>query len=464
MGDNRALAALVLAAGESKRFRTATPKVLHDLCGRPLLAHVLDAVAAAKPGSTVVVTGRDADRVEAAALTMTKTPPAFARQPKLLGTAEAARVGLEAVDAATRDVLVVQGDTPLLEPKTLRRLVARHRRTKAAATLLTARLDDPAGYGRIVRAAGGQVLRIVEHADAGRTERAIDEVNAGVYVFDAGALRSALTRVERGNKQKELYLTDVIEILREKGERIEAVVASDATETMGVNSRAQLADVAAIMRARTNRKHMDAGVTIVDPAQTSIEPTVRIGQDTVIHPQTYLTGATRIGARCVIGPVARVHDSTIGGEATVRLSELNGATVGERATVGPFAYLRPGAVLKKGAKVGTFVEVKGSVIGEGSKVPHLSYVGDATIGKDVNVGAATVTVNYDGETRTKSRTTIGDGAKIGSDTMLVAPVKVGKGAVTGAGSVVTRDVPANTVVYGNPARPARKRKRSKEEA
>jgi bifunctional UDP-N-acetylglucosamine pyrophosphorylase/glucosamine-1-phosphate N-acetyltransferase len=456
----RALAVIVMAAGESKRFKSKTPKVLHDLCGRPLLAPILDVVASLKPQKAVLVVGRNADQVQQAAATLTKTPLIAAKQDKQLGTADAARTGDEALQNFTGDVVIVPGDTPLVTAKTLRSLIAYHRAQKAAATILTSTLLDPTGYGRIVRIKN-DVKKIVEQTDATSTERAIQEVNGGIYVFDRAALRSALTKVERANKQKEFYLTDVISILAEKGEKVVAKTAPDPAEILGINDRAQLAHVSKLLRQRTNGALMAAGVTIVDPDLTYIDPTVRVGPDTVIHPPTFLHGDTRIGEGCEIGPGARITNSRIDDGARVLFSTLDGARVGEQAQVGPYAYLRPGARLAKNAKVGTFVEVKASEIGEGSKVPHLSYIGDTVIGRDVNVGAATVTVNYDPETKIKAKTLIGDGAKIGSDTMLIAPVKVGKRAVTGAGSVVTKDVPAETVVVGNPARPLRKRKKPK---
>ena len=458
--QKRALAAIVLAAGEGKRFKSDTPKVLHDLCGRPLLAPVLDALASLNPTKTVVVVGRGADAVQQAGQAQTKKPLTFAKQERQLGTADAARTGDEALGDFDGDVIIVPGDTPLVTTKTLRALIAYHRNQKAAATILTATLDEPTGYGRIIKDKQG-VERIVEQSDASNAQREINEVNGGIYVFDRAALRSALTKVDKANKQKEFYLTDVISILREKGEKVLAREAAKAEEILGVNDRAQLANVAALLRTRTNERLMAAGVSIIDPAFTYIDEQVKVGKDTVIHPATFLTGATVVGEGCEIGPGARITNSRIDDGARVTFSVLDGARVGAQATVGPYAYLRPGARLAKGSKVGTFVEVKGSEIGERSKVPHLSYIGDAVIGRDVNVGAATVTVNYDAETKIKSKTVIGDGAKIGSDTMLIAPVKVGKRAVTGAGSVVTKDVPAETVVVGNPAKPLRKRKKSK---
>lgn len=436
---SRALAAVVLAGGEGKRFKSAIPKVLHDLCGKPMLAYALDALGALKPRTTIVVVGRQADRVREAARRLTGAKLAFALQTRQLGTGDAARAADDALGRFAGDVLVVPADTPLLTAATLRRMLRHHRRTRAAATVLTVEPADPTGYGRIVRGPDGPVERIVEETDATADEKAIGEVNGGVWIFDRAALRPALTGLERGNRQREYYLTDVVEILREKGETVEAFACRDAAEAHGVNSRVQLAHVAAILRARAAERLMAAGVTIVDPDLTYVDPTVRVGRDTVVHPLTFLAGSTRVGAGCEIGPGVRALDSTIGDGARVSFAVLDRARVGPEATVGPYAYLRPGARLDRKAKAGTFVEIKGSRVGRGSKVPHLSYVGDASIGADVNVGAGTITCNYDGAR--KHRTVIGDGAFIGSDTMLVAPVRVGRGAYTAAGSAIARNVP-----------------------
>jgi bifunctional UDP-N-acetylglucosamine pyrophosphorylase/glucosamine-1-phosphate N-acetyltransferase len=324
--------------------------------------------------------------------------------------------------------------------------------------VLTAELDDPTGYGRIIRGPDGSVARIVEETDATPAEKATNEVNTSTWVFDRAALRSALTKIDRANAQKEFYLTDVVTVLADKGETVQAMAARDPAEALGVNSRVQLADVAALMRRRIAEEHMLAGVTIVDPATTFIDATVRIGPDTILHPLTHLHGNTVVGRGCDIGPNVKLVDTQVGDGATVINAVAKEATIGARAEVGPFTYLRPGAVLEEGAKAGTYVEVKKSVIGKGSKVPHLSYIGDAEIGRNVNIGAGTITCNYDGETGKKSKTVIGDDVLIGSDTMLVAPVKVGDGAVTGAGSVVSRDLPPGRVAVGAPARPVRKRK------
>jgi bifunctional UDP-N-acetylglucosamine pyrophosphorylase/glucosamine-1-phosphate N-acetyltransferase len=454
----RPLAVVVLAAGEGKRFKSNKPKVLHALSGKPLFGYALAAIEPLGASKVVAVVGRGADEVKAATKELTKKKIAFALQEQQLGTADAARVGDEALGKFNGDVLVVPGDSPLLTTETLQALVDHHRETKAAATVLTAELDDPTGYGRIVRSRDGSVERIVEETDATPDERKIGEVNTSTWVFDRAALRSALTKIDRANAQKEFYLTDVVAVLAEKGETVQAIAARDPAEALGVNSRVQLADVSALMRRRIAERHMLDGVTIVDPATTFIDSTVTIGPDTVIHPLTHLHGKTTVGSGAEIGPNVKLVDTSVGDEATVINAVANEATIGPKAQVGPFTYLRPGAVLEEGAKAGTYVEVKKSVIGKGSKVPHLAYIGDAEIGRNVNIGAGTITCNYDGETGKKSKTVIGDDVLIGSDTMLVAPVKVGDGAVTGAGSVVSRDLPPGEVAIGAPARPVRKRK------
>jgi bifunctional UDP-N-acetylglucosamine pyrophosphorylase/glucosamine-1-phosphate N-acetyltransferase len=440
---SRPLAVVVLAAGEGKRFKSKTPKILHDLCGKPLLAYALDAVAPLRAQRTIVVVGRDADRVKDALKTLTKKKITVAVQAQQLGTADAARVGDDALRRFSGDVLVVPADTPLLPSATLKALVGHHRRTNAAATILTADMHDPRGYGRIVRAPDGSIDRIVEESDASPEERRITEVNGGVWVFDRAALRAALTKIDRANAQKEFYLTDIVQVLRDKGERVETHEAPSQLQVFGVNTRVHLATAAQLMRALLCEAFMLEGVSIVDPFQTYIDAGVKIGRDTVINPMTFLSGSTKIGEGCEIGPGVRAKDTVIEDGARVLFATLDGARVGPEATVGPYAYLRPGARLAKGAKVGTFVEVKASTVGAKSKVPHLSYIGDATIGADVNVGAGTITCNYDGVT--KHRTVIGDGAFVGSDTMLVAPVKIGRGAYTGAGSAIGKDVPAGAL-------------------
>jgi bifunctional UDP-N-acetylglucosamine pyrophosphorylase/glucosamine-1-phosphate N-acetyltransferase len=411
-------AVVVLAAGEGTRMRSATAKVLHELCGRTILGHLLAAVEPLGAAHVLVVVGHQREAV-AATLPSWATPVV---QEELRGTGHSVRVALAAVPDLTGTVLVLNGDMPAVTTDTLRALLAAH---DSDLTLLTTREADPTGYGRVVRDDSGRVTGIVEERDATPAQRAIDEVNAGGYVFDADALRTALGKLTTDNAQGEEYLTDVVGILGGGG----AVVA-DAREVAGVNDRAQLAAAAATIRDRLLRTAMLAGVTVVDPSTTWIDATVVVEPDATIEPYTRLRGTTRVATGAVVGPFCEVVD----------------ATVGEGARVGPFTYLRPGAVLGPRSRAGAYVEIKASTVGADSKVPHLSYVGDATIGERTNIGAATVVVNYDG--RDKHRTTIGDDVRIGSDTMLVAPVSVGDGAYTAAGSVITKDVPAGALGVG----------------
>ncbi len=409
-------AVVVLAAGEGTRMRSATAKVLHEVCGRTLLGHVLAAVEPLGAERVLVVVGHQRDAVTAA------LPPYATAvvQEEQRGTGHAVRLAL-APDLAGR-VLVLNGDMPAVTTETLRALVDAH---DGDLTLLTTREPDPTGYGRILRDATGRVTGIVEERDATPEQRAVDEVNAGVYVFDADALRTALGKLSTGNAQGEEYLTDVVGVLGGA-----AAVVADPAEVAGVNDRAQLAAAAATIRDRVLRIAMRDGVTVTDPATTWVDVTVTLEPDVTIEPYTRLRGATRVESGAVVGPFAEVVD----------------ATVGAGVHVGPFAYLRPGTVLGPRSKVGAYVEVKASTLGADSKVPHLSYVGDATIGERSNIGAATVVVNYDG--RAKHRTVIGDDVRIGSDTMLVAPVEIGDGAYTAAGSVITKDVPAGALGVG----------------
>ena len=436
------LAAVVLAAGLGKRLKSKRPKVLHPLCGRPVLWHVLSAVAAARPEKLIVVVHDGREEVEEAVRSWgLKTRPVFMDQGEPLGTGHAVTVAEGAVGAVDA-VLVCHGDEPLITAPQIRDLLRMFRRRDVAAVVQTTEPSDPRNFARVVRDGRGDFVRLAEGTDATEEERRIGEVATGAYVFRREPLYQALPLVGTENRQREYYLPDVLGILHDKGERI-GVQLVDNGGAVGVNSRAELAAAGAVMRERINRRHMDAGVTLVDPAQTYIDVDVRIGRDTVIQPQSLLEGDTRIGEDCVIGPQVRMIDSTVGIAASIQFSLVRGASIGPGVNVGPYASLRPGTVLEEGSKAGTFVEIKGSRIGKRSKVPHLSYVGDAQVGKDVNIGAATITVNYDGWD--KHRTVIGDEVKIGSDTMLVAPVKVGKRAVTGAGSVITKSVPAGAL-------------------
>ncbi|MDY6999600.1 MAG: bifunctional UDP-N-acetylglucosamine diphosphorylase/glucosamine-1-phosphate N-acetyltransferase GlmU [Actinomycetota bacterium] len=439
----REAAVLILAAGAGTRMKSDTPKVLHTLAGRSMLAHCLHAVTKVAPTHLVVVVGRDRERVGPAAQQAGQElgrAVQIAVQDQQLGTGHAVACGLAALpDDFTGTVVVTSGDVPLLDADTLADLIATHGAQEAVATVLTTTLADPTGYGRVLRTQDGDVIGIVEQADASESQRAITEVNAGVYAFDIDALRSALSRLSSDNAQHELYLTDAISIVRADGHRVRARHVDDTALVTGVNDRVQLADLGAELNRRLVASHQRNGVTIVDPASTWIDVDVTIGRDTVVRPGTQLLGDTRIGGRCEIGPDTTLADVTVGEGAEVIRTHATSSVIGDGATVGPFTYLRPGTVLGEAGKLGAFVETKNSAIGAGTKVPHLTYVGDADIGEHSNIGASSVFVNYDGET--KSRTTIGSHVRTGSDTMFVAPVTVGDGAYTGAGTVIRDDVP-----------------------
>jgi bifunctional UDP-N-acetylglucosamine pyrophosphorylase / glucosamine-1-phosphate N-acetyltransferase len=441
--QHREAAVVVLAAGAGTRMRSDTPKVLHSLAGRTMLAHALHAVAKAAPQHLVVVVGKDREQVAPAVEQLAGDLGRsidIAVQDQQLGTGHAVACGLAALPADfTGIVVVTSGDVPLLDADTLADLIATHSAEPAAATVLTTTLPDPTGYGRVLRTQDREVIGIVEQADASPSQQAITEVNAGVYAFDITALRSALSRLRSDNAQQEQYLTDVISIVRSDGHVVRAKHVDDSTLVAGVNDRVQLAELGGELNRRIVAAHQRAGVTIVDPATTWIDVDVTVGRDTVIHPGTQLLGTTRIGGRCVIGPDTTLADVTVGDAASVVRTHGGQSVIGDGAAVGPFAYLRPGTVLGADGKLGAFVETKNSTIGASTKVPHLTYVGDADIGEHSNIGASSVFVNYDGEN--KSRTTIGSHVRTGSDTMFVAPVNIGDGAYTGAGTVVRDDVP-----------------------
>lgn len=422
---------------------STTPKVLHEIAGRSLLGHVLAAVAGLDPEHLVVVVGHGRERVTEHLASIAPSALAVVQEQQN-GTGHAVRVALEGLEATgvaldgTGPVLVVAGDTPLLTTATLQALVDTHAAAGASSTVLTAVLDDPTGYGRVLRD-GDSVTAIVEHKDADESQRAVREVNSGVYAFDAAALRDALGRLTTDNVQGEEYLTDVLGLHVASGLVVAAVTADDANETLGVNDRVQLAEARALLRDRTNTRWMRAGVTIVDPATTWIDADVVLEPDSVVERNTGLHGRTTIARGAVVGPDTTLTDVVVGEGARVVRSQVTSADIGAGATVGPFTFVRPGTVLGARGKLGAYVEAKNAVIGEGSKVPHLSYVGDAEIGVGSNLGAGTITVNYDGVD--KHRTVIGDHVRIGSDSMLIAPVTVGDGAYTAAGSVVTDAVP-----------------------
>ncbi|MER5771581.1 bifunctional UDP-N-acetylglucosamine diphosphorylase/glucosamine-1-phosphate N-acetyltransferase GlmU [Streptomyces sp. NPDC001985] len=444
MSANRPAAVVVLAAGEGTRMKSKTPKVLHDICGRSLVGHVVCAARELDPRHLVVVVGHASERVEghlAAAYPGTRT--AFQAEQK--GTGHAVRTGLDQLDAdLDGTVVVVCGDTPLLSGETLTALAAAHAADGNAVTVLTAEVPDSTGYGRIVRdTANGAVTAIVEHKDATPAQLAIREINSGVFAFDGQLLVDALGKVRTDNSQGEEYLTDVLGILREAGHRVGASVAGDHREILGINNRVQLAEARTLLNERLLKQAMLAGVTVIDPSSVLIDVTVTFEPDAIVHPGTQLLGATHLGEGAEVGPNTRLKDTTVGNGARVDNAVAESAEVGAGATVGPYAYLRPGTRLGTRAKAGTYVEMKNATIGEGTKVPHLSYVGDATIGDHTNIGAASVFVNYDGEA--KHHTTIGSHCKTGSDNMFVAPVTVGDGAYTAAGSVITKDVPAGSL-------------------
>ncbi|MHC0434299.1 bifunctional UDP-N-acetylglucosamine diphosphorylase/glucosamine-1-phosphate N-acetyltransferase GlmU [Streptomyces sp. O3] len=447
MSANSPAAVVVLAAGEGTRMKSSTPKVLHEICGRSLVGHVVAAARELDPRELVVVVGHAREQVTAH---LAQADPAArtAVQEQQNGTGHAVRMGLEELGGEGRGVsgtvIVVCGDTPLLTGETLRALSATHTADGNAVTVLTAEVPDATGYGRIVRdEASGAVTAIVEHKDASDAQRAIREINSGVFAFDGQLLADALGKVRTDNSQGEEYLTDVLGILREAGHRVGASVAGDHREIAGINNRVQLAEARRSLNDRLLTEAMMSGVTVVDPATTFVDVTVTFEPDALVHPGTQLLGATHVAAGAEVGPNTRLTDTRVGAGARVDNAVANGAEVGDGASVGPYAYLRPGTRLGAGAKAGTYVEMKNSVIGDGTKVPHLSYVGDAVIGEQSNIGAASVFVNYDGEA--KHQTTIGSHCKTGSDNMFVAPVTVGDGAYTAAGSVITKDVPPGSL-------------------
>ncbi|RKN37736.1 bifunctional UDP-N-acetylglucosamine diphosphorylase/glucosamine-1-phosphate N-acetyltransferase GlmU [Streptomyces hoynatensis] len=445
----RPAALIVLAAGEGTRMKSATPKVLHELCGRSLLGHAVEACAAlteGHPEDVVVVVGHAREQVTAH---LAEVAPGVrtAVQERRLGTADAVRCALDALAAEgvtpAGPVLVTCGDIPMQTPRTLGALLATHAAEGNAVTVLTALVPDATGYGRVLRDAEGAVTAIVEHRDATEEQRAVREVNSGVLAFDGRLLAEALRRVGTDNSQGEQYLPDVLRILREDGHRVGAQQAADHRELVGINNRVQLAEARRLLNDRLLERAMLAGVTVVDPATTWLDVTVTYEPDATVHPGTQLLGATHLAADCEVGPGCRLRDTVVGAGARITHSVAEGARVGAGALVGPYAYLRPGTVLGESAKAGTFVEMKNSTIGEGTKVPHLSYVGDATIGDHTNIGAATVFVNYDGEE--KHHSSVGSYCRTGADNMFVAPVTIGDGSYTAAGSVITRDVPPGSL-------------------
>ncbi|HEY0936591.1 MAG TPA: bifunctional UDP-N-acetylglucosamine diphosphorylase/glucosamine-1-phosphate N-acetyltransferase GlmU [Trebonia sp.] len=438
MSEVSPAAVVILAAGEGTRMKSRTPKVLHTLCGRSLLGHAIAVADELSPRRLVVVVGHAREQVSAAAVAA--APQAvIVVQDQQLGTGHAVRMVMEAAGTIPGTVIVTYGDMPLLRAQTLRQLVAEHHTAGHAVTVLTAR-GDAAGYGRIVRDPSGAFLRIVEERDATPAERAIDEYNSGCYAFHGTLLADAIKRVTTDNTQQQEYLTDVVDILRRDGHPVGTVLAADPGEITGVNDRVQLAQVRRALNDRILTDWMRAGVTVVDPASTWVDITVTIGPDAEIGPHTQLEGSTVIGAGAKVGPGCLLVDTTVGEDAELLNAVCRQSQVGPRVTVGPFAYLRPEVSIAADAHIGTYVELKKAYVGPGAKVPHLTYVGDATVGAGANIGAGVIFANYDGAR--KSHTDVGEGAFVGSNTVLVAPVSVGDGAYTAAGSVISADVQA----------------------
>jgi bifunctional UDP-N-acetylglucosamine pyrophosphorylase/glucosamine-1-phosphate N-acetyltransferase len=435
---------VVLAAGKGTRMNSARPKVLHHVAGRPMIDYVLTTARSLAPRSTTVVVGHQAEILREA-LTARAGLTVVVQEPQL-GTAHALMTTAEALAGASGMLILLSGDVPLLSTNTLKTLVERHTSTAAAATVVTAIVENPHGYGRIVRASspGQPIARIVEERDATAAERAIREINSGIYAFALDGLWEALRRIASENAQREYYLPDLVAVYRQAGRTVETVTVSNPDEIRGINSRRELAAVSSIVRHEKAAQLMDAGVTIEDPDTAYIDNDVTIGPDTILHPCVFLEGRTTIGSGCEIHSGARIVDSQIGDRVTVlNHSVIAGSRVESDASVGPFAHLRTGSDVREGARVGNFVEMKKTVLGSGSKAGHLSYLGDATIGAKVNIGAGTITCNYDGAR--KNQTVIGDGAFIGSDTQLIAPVTVGNGAYVGSGTTIREDVPEGSL-------------------
>ncbi len=435
---------IVLAAGEGTRMKSKSAKVLHEIAGRTIIENLLAAVKPLEAKNLTVVVGSHKDEVIEHLLQIApKAKTVF--QEKRNGTGGAAQLAL-ASHKGDGTVLILAGDTPLLTTQTLQEFIDLHASHKNKASVLTALLPDPTGYGRIIRGGDGVILKIVEEKDATDSEKDIDEINTGVYLFESKVLSAVISKIQSNNSQKELYLTDVISLLNDQKESVHAIVSNDYTETLGINDRTQLAECAAIMRDRINNQYMLAGVSIIDPTTTWIDAGVKIEADVVIYPSSSISGESVIKSGAIIGPRTTLVDCEVGSGASVIESFATKSKIGAGAKVGPYTYLRKGTVLDSDSKAGAFVEIKNSTVGKGSKVAHLSYVGDAQIGQESNIGAATVFVNYDGEN--KHQTKIGDQVRIGSDTMLVAPVTIGDGAYTAAGSVINEDVPAGAIGIG----------------
>lgn len=431
--------AIILAAGQGTRMKSKLYKVLHQVCGKPMVEHVIDHVSELGIKKIVTIVGHGAQKVQEYLGNKTE----YALQQEQLGTAHACLQAEEILANEQGTTLVICGDTPLITPETMKALLDGHVKTNAKATILTAITDDPTGYGRVIRNENGLVERIVEHKDANQNELKVKEINTGTYCFDNQALFKALKEVKNDNSQGEFYLPDVIEILKKQGDKVSAYQTDDFEETLGVNDRIALSQAESIMKIRINRYHMKNGVTIIDPSNTYISKAAIIGPDTIIYPGTIIKGKSVIGSECKIGPNTEVENCNIGNETEIRHSTTYSSEIGQNVKIGPFAHIRPQSVIHDEVKIGNFVEIKKSTFGIGSKASHLSYIGDAEVGKDVNLGCGSITVNYDG--KEKYLTKIEDGVFVGCNSNLVAPVTIGKNSYIAAGSTITDDVPESSL-------------------
>ncbi|WP_027625390.1 bifunctional UDP-N-acetylglucosamine diphosphorylase/glucosamine-1-phosphate N-acetyltransferase GlmU [Clostridium lundense] len=443
--------AVLLAAGEGKRMKSAIPKVLHKVCGKEMVNHVIDVLRRADIDDVNVIVGKGAEKVKESTNSRNVS---YSLQEKQLGTGHAVKCAKEFLMDKKGTVAIFTGDAPLITADTVKKLIAFHESNNYKGTMLTSIVDNPYGYGRVIRKDNGEVNKIVEHKDCSEEELNVKEINAGMYCFDIEALLNSIDKLSNNNAQGEYYLTDVIEILKSNGKKIGAI-SVDFEETMGINSRLQLADVEKIMRKRINNQHMENGVTLIDPENTYIDSEVQIGNDTIIFPGNIIEGKTIIRENCMLYPNSRIKDSVIEKGVTIQSSVILESCVGENTTVGPFAYIRPESVIGKSVRIGDFVEIKKSVIGDNTKVSHLTYIGDAEVGEKCNFGCGTVVVNYDG--KVKNKTIIGNNAFIGCNTNLISPVKVNDNSYIAAGSTITEEVPENSLAI------ARARQVNKEE-
>ncbi len=442
MDFSKDLSIIILAAGKGKRMKSETPKVLHRICGQPLIYYILKQAILLEPKNIFIIIGYKKEMIREYLDSSFPSVKAI-DQDSQSGTGHAVMMVKDDFPGMGKNILILSGDSPLITAGTLTSLVKLRSENDLSVSILTSKVRDPAGYGRIIKDRDGKVLKIVEDADASREEKLITEVNSSIYCFERDHLLENIDNIDKQNSQGEYYLTDIIEMLINKGKRAETFVVSDHQEARGINDRSQLSEIEDMLRQRINKKHMENGITIRNPSSVYIEDTVQIEPDTIIEASCFLRGDTMIGKGCSIGPFAQIDDTKIGWSTIVNSSVIIGAGIGPENNIGPYCYIRPGTITGKKVKIGAFCEVKKSNIDEGSKVPHLSYVGDTEIGAGVNIGASSVTVNYNGFS--KSRTIIEDGVFIGSDTMLIAPVRIGKGAIVAAGSVITGDVPGNAM-------------------